>query len=105
MWGLDMWYGKMSRFTFDGRGKAGTGLMRWNQFSTYCELSDLWFKDIKGNGICLGSGTNNHEGQAEHAILRCRFTRCGTGILTSDWNTMDIYIWWCSFRGLRTRHP
>jgi hypothetical protein len=97
MWGLDMWYGKMSRFTFDGRGKAGTGLMRWNQFSTYCELSDLWFKDIKGSGICLGSGSNHHEGQAEHAILRCRFSRCATGILTSDWNTMDIYVWWCLF--------
>lgn len=97
MWGLDMWYCKLSRFTFDGGGKAGTGLMRWNQFSTYCELSDLWFKDITGSGICLGSGTNNHEGQAEHAIERCRFTRCGTGILTADWNTMDIYIWWCLF--------
>ena len=97
MWGLDAWYCKVSRFTFDGRGIAGTGLMRWNNFSTYCELSDLWFKDIKGNGICLGSNTNNHEGQAEHAIERCRFTRCGTGILTADWNTMDIYVWWCLF--------
>jgi hypothetical protein len=97
MWGLDAWYCKVSRFTFDGRGRAGTGLMRWNNFSTYCELSDLWFKDIKGNGICLGSATNNHEGQAEHAIERCRFTRCGTGLLTADWNTMDIYIWWCLF--------
>ncbi|MEO8352020.1 MAG: glycosyl hydrolase family 28-related protein, partial [Chthoniobacteraceae bacterium] len=101
MWGLDMWYGKMSRFTFDGRGKAGTGLMRWNQFSTYCEISDLWFKDIPGNGICLGSGSNNHEGQAEHAIERCRFQRCGTGILTSDWNTLDIYVWYCLFEDCR----
>ncbi len=101
MWGLDMWYGKMGRITFDGHGKAGTGLMRWNQFSTYCELSDLWFKDIPGNGICLGSSSNNHEGQAEHAIERCRFTRCGTGILTSDWNTMDIYVWFCLFEDCR----
>ncbi|MCL4205933.1 MAG: hypothetical protein KJ000_25905 [Pirellulaceae bacterium] len=97
MWGLDAWYCKVSRLGFDGRGKAGTGLMRWNNFSTYCELSDLWFKDIAGNGICLGSATNNHEGQAEHAIERCRFLRCGTGILTADWNTMDIYFWWCLF--------
>ena len=101
MWGLDAWYCKVSRFTFDGRGKAGTGLMRWNNFSTYCELSDLWFKDIKGHGICLGSNTNNHEGQAEHAILRCRFRRCDTGILTADWNTMDIYVWWCLFEDCR----
>lgn len=97
MWGLDAWYCKVSRLTFDGRGMAGTGLMRWNNFSTYCELSDLWFKDIKGNGICLGSATNDHEGQAEHAVERCRFIRCGTGILTVDWNTMDIYTWWCLF--------
>ncbi len=97
MWGFDAWYCKVSRLTFDGQSVAGTGLMRWNNFSTYCELSDLWFKDIKGNGICLGSATNDHEGQAEHAVERCRFTRCGTGILTADWNTMDIYIWWCVF--------
>ena len=97
MWALDAWYCKVSRFTFDGCNKANCGLMRWNNFSTYCELSDLWFKDITGSGICLGSGTNNHEGQAEHAIERCRFNRCQTGILTADWNTMDIYIWYCLF--------
>lgn len=97
MLGLDAWYCKLSRLSFDGGGKAGVGLMRWNSFSTYCELSDLWFKDIPGSGICLGSNTNDHEGQAEHAIERCRFTRCGTGILTADWNTMDIYVWWSLF--------
>ena len=43
MWGLDAWYCKVSRLTFDGRGKAAVGLMRWNNFSTNCELSDLWF--------------------------------------------------------------
>ena len=68
MWGLDAWYCKVSRLTFDGRGKAAVGLMRWNSFSTYCELSDLWFRDIPGSGVCLGSNTNNHEGQAEHAM-------------------------------------
>jgi hypothetical protein len=97
MWGLDAWYCKVSRLTFDGRQKAGVGLMRWNNFSTYCELSDLWFKDIPGSGICLGSATNNHEGQAEHAVERCRFAHCNTGILTADWNTMDIYVWYCLF--------
>ena len=97
MWGLDAWYCKVSRLGFDGRGKAGVGLMRWNSFSTYCELSDLWFTDIPGSGLCLGSNTNGHEGQAEHAVERCRFTRCGTGILTADWNTMDIYVWYCLF--------
>ena len=97
MWGLDAWYCKVSRLSFDGRSHAGVGLMRWNNFSTYCELSDLWFKDIPGTGLCLGSHTNNHEGQAEHAVERCRFTHCGTGILTADWNTMDIYVWFCLF--------
>lgn len=97
MWGLDAWYFKMSRLTFDGRKKAGAGLVRWNNFATYCELSDLWFRDIHGPGIRLGSGTTDHEGQAEHAVERCRFTRCRTGILTADWNTMDIYVWYCLF--------
>lgn len=93
MWGLDAWYCKVSRLAFDGRGRAGAGLMRWHAFSTYCELSDLRFRDIPGAGIRLGSNTNHQEGQAEHAILRCRFKNCGTGILTSDWNTLDIYVW------------
>jgi hypothetical protein len=33
--------------------------------------------------------------------LRCRFSRCDTGILTADWNTMDIYVWWCLFEDCR----
>jgi len=32
MWGLDAWYCKVSRLTFDGRRKAGAGLVRWNSF-------------------------------------------------------------------------
>ena len=74
MWGLDAWYCKVSRFTLDGRGIAGTGLMRWNNFSTYCELSDLWFKDIKGSGICLGSSA-----AIRHSRYHLSNHRRGTG--------------------------
>lgn len=91
----DAWYCKVSRLTFDGRGKASGGLVRAGGFSTYCELSDLVFKDI--GGIALNLGNAEREGQAEHAILRCKFLRCSEGISTINWNTLDIYIWYCLF--------
>ncbi|MBA3705443.1 MAG: T9SS type A sorting domain-containing protein [Bacteroidetes bacterium] len=95
MFSLDAWYSKVSRLTFDGKGTANTGLMRDGGFSTYCELNDLFFKDMK-TGISLGGSSGN--GQAEHAIERCRFTRCSDfGILTADFNSMDIYVWYCLF--------
>ena len=104
MFGLDAWYCKVSRITFDGRGNAGTGLMRWNNFSTFCELSDLWFRDIKGVGICLGSESNNHEGQAEHAVERVPFFtlrhRHTHRRLEHDGH-LHLVV---PFSGLRTRH-
>lgn len=91
----DAWYCKVSRLTFDGNGKTNGGLVRAGGFSTYCELSDLVFKDI--NGIALNLGNAERDGQAEHAVLRCHFLRCGEGISTINWNTLDIYVWYCLF--------
>jgi hypothetical protein len=95
MFRYDAWYCKVSRLTFDGGKKAINGLVRAGGFSTYCELSDLWFRDIPG--IAVNLGNNEKEGAAEHAILRCRFMRCGGGISTINWNTLDIWVWHCLF--------
>jgi pectin methylesterase-like acyl-CoA thioesterase len=96
---LDMWYGTVSRLTFDGKGKANVGLYRGDSFSTYCELSDLWFRDV-AVGIQLGSDAS--QGQAEQAVLRCRFDRCSdAGIVTRNWNTLDIWVWYSRFADCR----
>jgi hypothetical protein len=91
----DSWFCKVSRLTFDGSGKANSGLLRAGGFSTYCEISDLVFQDIKG--IALNLANAEPEGAAEHAVLRCKFLRCTEGISTINWNTLDIYIWYCLF--------
>jgi hypothetical protein len=92
----DAWYCKVSRLRFDGRKKANGGLVRAGGFSTYCELSDLVFQDIQGIAVNLGNA--EAYGAAEHAILRCKFLRCGEGISTINWNTLDIYVWYCLFQ-------
>ena len=90
----DAWYSKISRMTFDGRGRAGVCLFYGPSFSTYNETSDLIFRDAE-NGLVFGGPQT--AGQAENEVLRCRFLRCKTGIQTVNWNSMDIWIWYCWF--------
>lgn len=94
MFQWDAWYSKISRLTFEGRGRAGTGLRYGPAFSTYNETSDLVFRDIK-NGLVFGGEKTN--GQAENEVLRCRFVNCETGVQTVNWNSMDIWVWYCQF--------
>lgn len=94
MFQWDAWYSKISRLTFDGRGRAGTGLCYGPAFSTYNETSDLVFRDIKSGLVFGGEKTN---GQAENEVLRCRFVSCETGVQTVNWNSMDIWVWYCQF--------
>lgn len=44
MFQWDAWYSKISRLTFDGSSRAGTGLLYGPAFSTYNETSDLMFR-------------------------------------------------------------
>ena len=90
MFQWDAWYAKISRLAFEGRGKAGTALLYGPAFSTYNETSDLIFRDAT-NGLVFGAPKFN--GQAENSVLRCQFVRCGTGIQTVGWNSMDIWVW------------
>lgn len=94
LWELDGWYCKVSRLTLDGAGKAQNLLLRNGGFSTACEVSDIWFKDAEV-GLRLGGGQVG--GQAEHAVLRCHFTRLDQGLVTSNFNSMDIWVWWSLF--------
>lgn len=93
---FDGWYSKMSRFTLDGNDRrASVGLQRDGTFSTYCEISDVHFRDLAG-GVAFG-GYEMDGGQAETLVVRCRFTRCGTGVATGNFNSLDIWVWWCVF--------
>jgi len=94
MFQWDAWYSKISRLTFDGAGRAGTALFYGPTFSTYNETSDLIFRDAT-NGLVFGGP--NTAGQAENAVLRCQFLRCGTGVQTVNWNSMDIWVWYGRF--------
>jgi hypothetical protein len=94
MFQWDAWYSKISRLTFDGQGRAGTALFYGPAFSTYNETSDLVFRDAT-NGLVFGGPQT--AGQAENAVLRCQFLRCGTGIQTVNWNSMDIWVWYSRF--------
>lgn len=94
MFRSDAWYSKISRLTFDGRGRAGVALQYGPAFSTYNETSYLTFRDVK-TGLLFGGPETN--GQAENEVLGCRFIRCENGLMTVNWNSMDIWVWYCRF--------
>jgi hypothetical protein len=90
----DAWYAKMSRLTLDGAGKAKICLAYGDAFSTYNETSDMVFKDAD-YGMWMAT---KDAGQAENAVLRCRFVRCAqAGLATVNFNSMDIWVWYSRF--------
>lgn len=94
MFQWDAWYSRISRLTFEGRDRAGVGLCYGPAFSTYNETSDLVFRDIRNALVFGGEKT---DGQAENEVLRCHFVKCETGVQTVNWNSMDIWVWYCTF--------
>jgi formylglycine-generating enzyme required for sulfatase activity len=92
---ISFWYGKVSRLTLAGQGKAGIGLYRHQMFSSACEVSDVVFRDM-GTGIQFGGDFQG--GQAETAVTRCTFSRCwSAGVATVDYNSLDIWLFYCHF--------
>lgn len=90
----DAWYAAIRRLTLDGAGKAKICLGYGDAFSTYNETSDMVFRDAD-YGMWMGTGK---AGQAENAVLRCRFLRCAqAGLHTNGFNSMDIWVWYCRF--------
>jgi hypothetical protein len=90
----DAWYSKFSRLTLDAANKADVALLYGPAFSTYNETSDVIFKNAK-TGLLFGSPKT--QGQAENEVLRCQFLKCENGLITANWNSMDIWVWYCRF--------
>jgi hypothetical protein len=90
----DAWYSKISRLTVDAKGRASIALLYGPAFSTYNETSDMVFKNAKSGLVFGGEKTN---GQAENEVLRCQFVNCENGLMTVNWNSMDIWVWYCRF--------
>ncbi len=52
--------------------------------------------------IGIQAGRNESAGQAECAVIRCRFLRCSqAGFLAQNWNSLDWWFWWCLFEDRR----
>jgi hypothetical protein len=87
MFNLNGWYLRVSRLTFEGNNNPYRGIFKTGTFSTHCEFSDIVFKDFnEGIGIDFSAPTN---GQAENAIIRCKFINCSSGIASCNWNSLD----------------
>lgn len=90
----DTWYSAIRRLTLDGAGKAATALAYGDAFSTYNETTDMTFQDVE-TGMQMATG---NDGQAENAVLRCRFLRCSNaGLTTVNFNSLDEWVWNCRF--------
>ena len=61
-----------------------------------------WFAGMRNSGIVFG--WPGSAGQAENEVLRCQFLRCDVGIQTVNWNSMDIWVWYCRFEDCQ-HHP
>jgi hypothetical protein len=78
----------------EGGGKPTVGIWFGPGFSTANEVSDCAFRDLP---IGIQGGTDQTKGQAEVAVERCLFERCGTGLLLANWNSLDWWLWDCRF--------
>ncbi|MEW6159718.1 MAG: PA14 domain-containing protein, partial [Verrucomicrobiota bacterium] len=94
LWANGVTLARMGRLTFDGSGRAQSGINhKWDQqrlFSTTGnEYADMCFKDLQF-GIKAGIAAND----AEVAVLRCRFIRCSVmGISIESFNALDWWVW------------
>lgn len=75
-------------------GKPTAGIWFGPGFSTANEVSDCAFRNLP---IAIQGGTGKTQGQAEVAVERCLFERCGTGLLLANWNSLDWWLWDCRF--------
>ena len=96
---LDGTYGNICRISFDGNHRASIGLLRDGVYGTDWRITDMFFSNL-ATGIQYG-GTSD-QGQDLTAIMRCRFSRCGTGLKMTNQNCMGIYAWYCLFEDCRT---
>jgi len=102
-----VWFSRYGRITWDGNNIATTA---WHDywdgnnwyFPTHNEHADEVFKNV-GFGIRAGQrpqipGAGPNTGDAETAVLRCKFLSCTTaGISIQDPNALDWFLWNCTF--------
>ncbi|NCY23027.1 hypothetical protein EBX31_13885, partial [bacterium] len=74
--------------------KPTAGIWFGPEFSTANEVSDCVFRDLP---IGIQGGTDKTKGQAEVAVERCVFERCGYGLILENWNSLDWWFWECQF--------
>lgn len=95
MFDYGAWYSKVSRLTFDGKGKAKSAIVHGKRFVTYNEFSDIVIKNVE---FGIEAGIPSEQGIAETAVLRCRFVRCSkAGISIQNFNSLDWFIWYSIF--------
>ena len=75
--------------------KPMAGIWFGPKFSTANEVSDCTFRDLP---IALQAGDGTTQGQAEVALRRCVFERCGIGVSIQNWNSLDWWVWDSTFR-------
>jgi len=74
--------------------KPTAGIWFGPEFSTANEVSDCAFRDLP---LALLGGEEKTKGQAEVAVERCVFERCGYGLRLANWNSLDWWFWDCEF--------
>ena len=79
----------------EGGAKPMAGIWFGPKFSTANEVSDCTFRDLP---IALQAGDGTTQGQAEVAVRRCVFERCGIGVSIQNWNSLDWWVWDSTFR-------
>jgi hypothetical protein len=93
-------YSRLARLTFDGSAKAIAAIdQSWDNkvpgFDTANEYLDNTFQDV-GYGIHAGGWGH---GGAESAVIGCTFLRNSqAGIITKNFNALDWFIWYSTFR-------
>ena len=91
MFDYNAWYSKVGRITFDGAGKAASGIRHGPEFVTGNEFSDMVFRDLN---FGIEAGRMDKAGIAETAVLRCKFQRCTkAGVSIQNFNSLDWWIW------------
>ena len=101
---LNGWnYSRVGRLTFDGSGRALSGIdQRWDgagggvRAPSGNEYADLVFRDLQFGMRCGNPDYPNND--AEVAVLRCHFLRCRrAGAAITSANALDWRFWQCRF--------
>ncbi len=90
-------YARYEGLVFDGRQKAGVGLLHPNGgFTTECRYRHLAFLNIVDAGILVAP--DRAAAQSDPMFENCYFDRCGRGVAFLRWNDYHFAFDGCEFR-------